>query len=60
MELVGACSPQMCEQLAQMATWHQHRADLIFAGKASPYIVYTNLYAAGQTHTLAPGTTAED
>lgn len=56
MELVGACSPPMREQLAEMAAWHQRRADLIFAGQPSPYIFYTNLYAAGQEHTLAPGT----
>lgn len=59
MELVGACSPQMREQLAQIAAWHQRRADLLFAGQPSPYIFYTNLYAAGQEHTLAPGTPAE-
>lgn len=55
MELVGVCSPQMRELLAQMAAWHQRHADLVFAGKASPYIFYTNLYDAGQAHTWRRG-----
>ena len=59
MELVGACSASMREQLTLMLAWHQRRADLVFAGQASPYIFYTNLYAAGQEHTLMPGTSAE-
>ena len=55
MELVGACSPEMCEWLHCLAQWHRRRADTVLQGRPSAYIFYTNLYAHGQIHDLEPG-----
>ena len=59
MELVGACSPEMCEWLHCLAQWHRRRADTVLQGRPSAYIFYTNLYAHGQIHDLEPGSPEE-
>lgn len=59
MELIGACSPTMRDALLRLLPWHQRRAACTLGDQPSPYIFYTNLYARGESHELAPGSTDE-